>query len=275
MSSLHDCCRALLLRTAWAGFSALTCAAQDWTQVIPDPSAPAPTARSRVGFANDPGRGLSWLFGGQDHTGVPLADFWSFDGHAWVQNRGVAMPPGRWAHGLVHDARRGRLVLFGGFQPRSGNPNPDAVGLDDTWEFDGAAWSRVATSIAHSPRGEFGMTYDPVRRRTVLFGGVGTGPVYHGDTWEWDGVRWTPIASASRPSARRGPAMACDLERGGVLLFGGGAPHMQFGDTWSFDGADWTELSPAQSPLARLGSTVVFDPQCGELVLHGGRTFSG
>ncbi|MGA0058739.1 MAG: SUMF1/EgtB/PvdO family nonheme iron enzyme [Planctomycetota bacterium] len=228
-----------------------------------------------MGFANDPGRGLSWLFGGQDHTGVPLADFWSFDGHAWVQNRGVAMPPGRWAHGLVHDARRGRLVLFGGFQPRSGNPNPDAVGLDDTWEFDGAAWSRVATSIAPSPRGEFGMTYDPVRRRTVLFGGVGTGPVYHGDTWEWDGVRWTPIASASRPSARRGPAMACDLERGGVLLFGGGAPHMQFGDTWSFDGADWTELSPAQSPLARLGSTVVFDPQCGELVLHGGRTFSG
>jgi formylglycine-generating enzyme required for sulfatase activity len=275
MSSPHDSCRALLLRAACVVLSSATCGAQDWAQIISDPGVPAPSARSRSGIAHDPVSGRSWLFGGQDHTGVPLSDFWAFDEAGWQPQPLGSVPPGRWAHGLVQDTRRSRLVLFGGFQPRSGNPNPDAIGLDDTWEFDGTSWNRMTPPVAPSPRGEFGIAYDPVRGRTVLFGGVGTGPVYHGDTWEWDGARWAEVVVATGPSARRGAAMACDLENGGVLLFGGGAPNTQFGDTWSFDGTAWVERAPSQSPLARLGSTVVFDPQCGELLLHGGRTFSG
>jgi formylglycine-generating enzyme required for sulfatase activity len=270
MESPHDrCCSALLC----IALTASVCTAQGWEQISPDPAASSPTARGRAGFAHDSRTGLAWLFGGQDQTGVALGDLWAFDGVGWSTQASAVSPPGRYAHGLVHDTRRGRLVLFGGFQPRSGNPNPDARGLGDTWEFDGSTWTLAATS-GPSPRGEFGMAYDPRLRRTILFGGVGTGPIYHDDTWEWDGVRWTQLSTPVGPSARRGAAMASDLERGCVVLFGGGAPSRQYGDTWTFDGSSWTERSPVRAPLARLGSSLVFDPQCGDLLLHGGRTFS-
>ena len=274
MESLHDRCCAALLRIALSALAAPALDAQGWTQLVPDPAMASPTARSRSGLAHDPNTGLSWLFGGQDHTGVALGDFWSLDGSGWQQSS-ASLPPGRWAHGLVYDVRRRRLVLFGGFQPRSGNPNPDAIGLGDTWEYDGSSWTLRPTATGPSPRGEFGMAYDPGLRRTVLFGGFGTGPVYHGDTWVWDGVRWTEVTSPDSPSPRRGPAMTADLERGGILLFGGGAPSLQYRDTWTFDGTAWTQLAPSRSPLGRLGSAVVSDPQCGDLLLHGGRTFSG
>jgi hypothetical protein len=45
-------------------------------------------------------------------------------------------PGVRNAHGLAFDARRGRVVLFGG---------ADASAVrDDTWEYDGRVWHNVA-----------------------------------------------------------------------------------------------------------------------------------
>lgn len=246
--------------------------AQGWSVISPSPASPAPGARNRAAMAYDAARGVTLLFGGYNGTATPLSDFWSFNGTGW-QQLGGAMPAARWGHGMVYDTRRERLVLFGGFQPSPGNPVPDAIGLSDTWEYDGFGWTQVA-STGPSPRGYFGMAYDPIRQRTVLFGGAGPNTTYLQDTWEWSGVTWTQVNTPQRPSIRRGPAMAYDLERAEVVLFGGGALGTQFGDTWVYNGITWTQRMPTTSPPSRWESTMAFDPLCGRALLQGGTTFT-
>ena len=50
-------------------------------------------------------------------------------------------------------------------------------------------WSRVAGASAPGIRTTIAATYDPVRRRVVLYGGRTQSEVL-GDTWEFDGVEW-------------------------------------------------------------------------------------
>ncbi len=223
-------------------------------------------------MAYDAARGRTVLFGGYNATAAPLGDFWAFNGTGW-QQLGGTVPAPRWGHSMVYDSRRERMVLFGGFQPSPGNPIPDAIGFGDTWEYDGFGWTQVATT-GPSPRGDFGMAYDPIRQRTVLFGGAGPNTTYHQDTWEWNGVAWAQVNAPTQPSIRRGPAMVFDLERAEMVLFGGGALGTQFGDTWTYNGTTWTQRAPATSPPARWESTMAFDPLCGEAMLQGGTTFN-
>lgn len=266
----------LRLRIAFA-LLALCCLAthgiaQAWGAITPSPAAPAPIARNRAAMAYDAARGLTLLFGGYNATAAPLGDFWAFNGTGW-QQLGGTVPAPRWGHSMVYDSRRERVVLFGGFQPSPGNPIPDAIGFGDTWEYDGFGWTQVATT-GPSPRGYFGMAYDPIRQVTVLFGGAGPNTTYLQDTWEWNGVAWAQVNAPTRPSMRRGPAMAFDLERAEMVLFGGGVVGTLFGDTWTYNGTTWTQRAPATSPPARWESTMAFDPLCGEAMLQGGTTFN-
>ncbi|MBL8726040.1 MAG: formylglycine-generating enzyme family protein [Planctomycetes bacterium] len=247
--------------------------AQSWSQVTPSPANPAPSARNRAAMVYDTARGQALLFGGYDGTTTPRSDFWSFNGTGW-QQLGGTVPAGRWGHGMVYDTRRERVVLFGGFQPSLGNPLPDAVALQDTWEYAGFGWTQRTPTAQPSARGYFGFAYDPIRARSVLFGGAGPNTSYLQDTWEWNGTAWTLVNTPARPSIRRGPAMAFDLERAEVVLFGGGAFGTQFGDTWIYNGTTWTQRALATSPPARWEATVAFDPLCGRTLLMGGTTFN-
>ena len=62
--------------------------------------------------------------------------------------------------------------------------------------------ARTANGIARVPMviaegATFGLAYDPVRQRTVLFGGA-SGTLLD-DTWEFDGQDWAQIATANAP----------------------------------------------------------------------------
>ena len=106
-------------------------------------------------------------------------------GHAVPPVDVPAGPGGRNKPGFVYDSARKSFVLFGGFG--SGSP-----GLhDDTWEWNGARWTRV-DAPGPSARGAMGMAYDSIRKRAVLFGGADATSQL-GDTWEWDGGQWTRI----------------------------------------------------------------------------------
>ena len=92
---------------------------------------------------------------------------------------------------MAFDSHKGEIVLFGGLLPKS---PPASVG--DTWILDGKGWHEVpiASGAAPAPRNSHVMAYDPVRRKTVLFGGSsfdGKVSTVYGDTWEWDGQSWT------------------------------------------------------------------------------------
>jgi hypothetical protein len=139
-----------------------------------------PQARQDHAMAFDAKRGVVVMYGGTDSTGKPLGDTWEWDGESWSERCttmpcNVSMPPARSGHTLAYDAQRGRIVLFGG--------TGGTLALDDLWEWDGSAWTKIASE---GPVGRFAgaATYDSARDRIVLFGGDdGHGPL--GDTWEY------------------------------------------------------------------------------------------
>lgn len=128
------------------------------------------------------------------------------------------------------------------------------------------------------------MTYDPVRKVIVLFGGQsvapGVPPAVLNDTWTWDGNNWQEQHPANRPSPRVFSTMVFDARQGAALLFGGDGGQGQvyaggFADTWSWDGANWTEVRPKASPPPRSEAAMTYDDQKGELVLFGGVSGQG
>jgi hypothetical protein len=139
-----------------------------------------PSARYMHAMAYLPARGRTVLFGGYD--GALRADTWEWDGSAWSLRSpggGAASPSPRSGSAMAYSASRQRVVLFGGH---------DGAYRDDTWEWDGTAWT-IRSGGSPSPGGRTfaALAHDAARRADVVFGGItgGTPPnyAYAGDTW--------------------------------------------------------------------------------------------
>ena len=188
-----------------------------------DPAADPPP-RAGHGMAYDESRQRVVMFGGGGEVSS-YNDTWEWDGETWAEvpiDR-FDRPVGRFNTRLVYDSGRERILMFGG-HTWSGEP------LNDLWEFDGAAWTRLAPEGDAVPdgRGFFGLTYDTDRGVVVLYGGTTAWPPFidatniFDDHWEWDGVSWTLVLEGSSgPGRLSGHALAYDEGRGRVVLFGG------------------------------------------------------
>src|SRR5687768_16925533 len=89
-------------------------------------------------------------------------------GRAGSQRNNSTGAGGRSNRGFVYDSARKKFLLFGGIGGR-GEPSKG-----DTWEWDGAKWTQLATA-GPSPRGAMAMAYHSKRKRVVLFGGLSNG----------------------------------------------------------------------------------------------------
>ncbi len=169
---------------------------------------------------------------------------------------------------MVHDPARDVLLLTGGW-----NGTQD---LDQTWTFDGSAWTQLQP--AHSPgtHSSHGLAWDAARGQAVLFGGWDAGGLRPAETWEWDGQDWRQRRPAQSPPARASAAMAYDPLRQRVVLFGGTCGNgCALGDTWEWDGNDWRLVpTPGPGPVARYSAAFAWDAARGQLLLFGGRTLS-
>ena len=220
-----------------------------------------PPAAYSVGATYDSAHGRLVVFGGY-LSGQYIGDTWEWDESAWTKSAKPG-PSARNGPALVYDAKRGRVLMYGG----DARPTGD---LGDMWERVGDEWRRLAMATPPA-RTTHVMVYDARRDRVVLFGGVAGGEAL-GDTWEFDGDRWARVASDG-PAARGLYAMAYDPARGVTVLFGGTtAPRPDtppLGDTWEWDGRRWTHIDIA-GPSPRDHTQMIFDPGRGAVVLHGG-----
>lgn len=145
-----------------------------WQQVLTIGN-PGPLERPAMCFSLALGR--TALFGGIDPQTGGTDATWLYDGASWLQ---VAVagprPPVRTGGRMVYDSARGVCVLTGGTDPFNGAPR------DDTWEFDGTAWTQVPGVFA--PGRDFGLAFDPARRVVVRYGGI-AGAVGNGETWRF------------------------------------------------------------------------------------------
>jgi N-acetylneuraminic acid mutarotase len=198
--------------------------------------APAPPARNGAAMASLGGHAI--LFGGETQTNQ-LADTWQWDGTAWSQLRPAQSPSGR--TGAVFVTLGDKSILFGGVTGEL----EAARATNDTWQWDGATWSRLAPPVSPSPRAE--AMAAAVRGRIVVFGGRADSGGFLDDTWEWDGATWTQLEPPSAPPPRAyGVAGAV----GDTMVIAGGLGNtnpIYLVDAWLWDGTTWT-LSPASGP---------------------------
>jgi len=117
------------------------------------------------------------------------------------------------------------------------------------------------------------LTFDPVRRSTVLFGGQGNWegtPGYRAETIEWDGSAWVTLQPNAVPPMRTNHAAAYDPITRTVVVFGGDQDFRPLSDTWLWDGHEWRKASPRRVPRARYLHSMGTDWVHGCVVLFGG-----
>jgi len=137
-------------------------------------------------------------------------------------NTGAGGPAARQKHALAYDGVHGVVVLYGG-APAGGGV------YDDTWHWNGYAWSPV--TVAGAPgRAAHALAYDSARAIGVLFGGD-DGSLRLADTWEFGGhlpvVLLQPVdtvACQSEPAtfsvvAEGNPPLSYRWRRNGLPLF--------------------------------------------------------
>lgn len=214
-----------------------------------------------------------WIFGGNDSLSVapesgPLGrdvaadratnELWSWsptDG--WQQHctsgECGAVPAARVLHRGVVD-ENGNLVVFGGLVD-------DVNTSNETWSFDGAAWSLIDSADTPPAREGHAMAFDAGRGVTVVAFGTDLGggrffagapfadpstliphaiPAALSEVWELSGDGWQ-LAPTSDPEGDGNPeprssVVAAGLQGGGVVLMGGTlSPAVTYGDFADFD----------------------------------------
>lgn len=176
----------------------------------------SPGPRTNYAMAYDAARDRIVLHGGIQS--IRQADTWTFDWttRTWTQ---VASghPLNRSNHSLAYDEAHEQVVMFGGDCGGCGNPPGP---LDETWLWNGRAWTRARPTHSPPARQWASMAWDPVRERIVLYGGS-DGTTWLSDTWEWDGTDWTRRTPASVPPALVGArnGLVYDPSTAGLLAY--------------------------------------------------------
>jgi hypothetical protein len=184
---------------------------------------------------------------------------------------GVSPLPTRSA-ALSYDSGSGRILAF---VAAAGSSYWQAY--SSLWAYDATGWSRLwEGGSAGDPPDHLihaAFTHDPVRQRSVLFGGGNTIyggeiPVY--DVWTWDGRVWQEEATG--PSGWRTVGV-WDGNRSvfiGVHRAGSDYWNQHFGH-WTFDGSSWFQHSTSGTrPPPRLSPGVAYDTTRNQLVVFGG-----
>ena len=212
----------------------------EWIETSPDSS---PSYRYGVSISYDPRIRRVIINGGRERAGSPvlggyLAETWAYDGTDW-EDLDIAGPPYRNSHFMAYDSSRGVTVLFGGYR---WSGRDDA--RDDTWEFDGAAWTEAEPTSPGPARLNHILAYDSVRERTVVFGGHNSSG-HRRDTWEYDGVTWYETTPDPSPPQTNGAASAYDPIRRQIMMFGGNPENTGTGhtdQTWVYRyESDWPD----------------------------------
>ena len=204
------------------------------------------------------------LFGGvQPQLNVDDVRLWSYGGAAWTEAAlSTARPEIRNAC-MAYDQVNDRVVTFGGHE-RTTSGNLTA----ETWTWHATTgWQLKAPVNSPPARRNHACSYDPLRGRTVLYGGDAFSDAL-GDIWEWNGTNWVEIG-ASGPSARKAFSMVYNPDRRQTVIFGNSGTGTE--DLWEWSGTTWTQRPLDASVTDKYRGSVTYDAARHGLVTFGGR----
>jgi hypothetical protein len=239
---------------------------------------PRPGLLQSAGLALDSTHRCAYLVGGY-RDGLVSSETWRLDFSdtlAWSRLVPAGVPPEpRQQHSLVVDPVGRRLLLFGGL-------SEDGRTLGDLWSLplEGTlAWTRLSPSgPAPPPRHGHSATFDPVRDRMIVAGGMGADSAL-ADAWALSLAgtpAWAPLTPVTAgPGRRDAPAVAFDDAQRLMWTYGGRDAHgAALADCWVFGPGDtvgWRPVTPGGDvPDALSGATLVHDPGRARLLLFGG-----
>jgi len=273
-----------------------------------------PPPRARPAFARDTKGGRAWIFGGRYRSKasgpyVVRDDLWQYDVAAgtWSPLSAPVRPPARFSPALAHDAKRDRLLLFGGGTSTSGL----TFGvIGDLWSFDLAlgVWTKLEPSGSKPTARLFhvGAIDRDHRFFTIFTGGddnAFVGP-FLSDAWsldlETDTWKKHPSTGA-RPMSRIKSGLVAVPSDPRLLLFGGHDDGSlgNTNDLWWLDPEtgvftparsgdalnklpngfcdfppDFTEVDK-ESPERREAFGIDIDPITGRVIVFGGKSDCG
>jgi hypothetical protein len=183
------------------------------------------------------------IYGGRDNDLVNLTTIHTLDldpvsptFQHWTDvtpKKQKKIPPGRVAHVAIHDPKRDRMVIFGGWDKENKRF------LDDTWAFDyermrWRAYAKKVKSRKPPPRRHTVAVHDDKNNWMIVFGGKGGGLL--NDIWAFDleANQWINLTPG--PPPRRDHVAVFDTDNGRLILYGGetksGAAKLH--DVWEF-----------------------------------------
>ena len=163
-----------------------------WELMSPDAS---PEGHYGHSFVYDPVNERTLMMGGHRWTSGNQRDdsvsrgLWSYDygSDSWTLIDDTQVPTMRHYHASAVNTDTGEFVVFGG-------------GIfgenmhDDTWIWGDGGWVQVTSEPHPSARALATMTYDPVNKVILLFGGMDEQTNYLGDLWALDSEgHWTQL----------------------------------------------------------------------------------
>lgn len=140
-------------------------------------------------------------------------------------------------------------------------------------EWRGGPWLRrcdvLGTTANPIAVDNYSSTYDPSRKRLLLFGGTFSNRI----TWiDVDTcAHGVEVVTGTPPSTRLRSAVTFDTARNVLVVFGGlNSPTLQ-GDTWEYavETGRWTRRATS-GPSPRTNAALVYDPARRRILLHGG-----
>ncbi|MCB9596554.1 MAG: hypothetical protein H6719_27770 [Sandaracinaceae bacterium] len=181
--------------------------------------------------------------------------------------------------GMVYDAARDRLVIYGGNTAASERcAVPPSEVVDELWafHFDCGNWEQLNATGGPGLLVRHATVLDTMRNRMLLFGGRSSSSAYSNAVWAFDLATdtWSEVATTGTAPAPVAEAIATyDAPRDRLVVFGGDPGGFVGSDgMYSLDLATntWSEITAAGAPSARLyhSSTQVGD----ELFVFGGAT---
>ncbi len=247
-----------------------------WTQL--SPLGTAPGRRSGHAATYDPLGDRMLIFGGWD-GGQGRNDAWALSLAGPVSWSPIlasgSFPDPRYNHGVIYDAPRNRMLLFGGYDTRT------RLYRNDVWALtlgDSPEWMELLPS-GDPPAGRYRhkMAYDPERDHMLVFGGY-DGTAVRNDAWLLDlsgDPTWqlvTPEGAA--PVPRFGHTAIYDSAGERMVVFAGSDGLHALGDAWALtlrEAPTWVRVGPvAAVPVPRQQHAVAYDPHRRRMLMFGG-----
>ncbi len=231
-----------------------------WTRVSAGGTG-TPSARCGVSmqYVRDVG---TIMFGGLLAGSALTNELWRWNGTAWSALSTPNPPSPRVGAGGAYDAKRDRVVLFGGYD---GGPTLDS---NETWEWQPARGTALAAwalrPVSEGPSIRWGASGASHGTKHVVMNGGRVYPPEVGpakETWVWNGASWQLVATNGPDNAAQA-SMAYDEARNETIYYVGGA-------TWRWSGTAWS-LVATTSPPQRAAHALAYDAKNQRVVLTGG-----